>query len=313
MIDAPDGKRVRLGDVAKVRIVPAASVIRHEGVKRYVDVVADVKDRDLNAVAADISGKLKDMKFPLEYHAKVLGDYAEPQTARNYFIVLTIVAAVGVYFLLQAAFGSWRLAAISFLAFPAALTGGLLAAIATEGMVLSLGTMTGLLAVFAVAVCSSLTLIKQYQRSAAIPAPVGLDPEVAAFRTQFDRSSRLGGNGASHGMPFGPGLVQHGAAERLGPILATAIGTAAVLVPALFLGDVPGMEIVRPMVIVTLGGLVTATLFTLFAVPALFLMFGPGRGSDLADLTLTMTDDELREAMARARLAEQQVGSTITN
>ena len=48
------------------------------------------------------------------------------------------------------------------------------------------------------------------------------------------------------------------------------------------------------MVIVTLGGLVTCTLFTLFGVPALFLMFGPGRGSDLDDLTLTMSDEELR-------------------
>ena len=47
MIDAPGGTRVRLGDVAKVRIVPSASVIRHDGVKRYVDIVADVKGREL--------------------------------------------------------------------------------------------------------------------------------------------------------------------------------------------------------------------------------------------------------------------------
>ena len=311
MIDAPGGARVRLGDVAKVSIKPTASVIRHDSVKRYVDVVADVHGRDLGAVAADISSKLKGMTFPLEYHAKVLGDYAEPQSAHNHLVVLAIVSAVGVFFLLESAFGSWRLAAISFLTIPAALIGGLLTALATGGTVISLGSLTGLLAVFGIAVCSSITLIKHYQRLTAVPAPAGVDPEVAQFRSQFEPRNRITGDGATNGAGFGPGLVLHGAVERLGPILATALATAAALVPVLFMGDVPGFEIIRPMVIVTLGGLVTATLFTLFAVPALFLLFGPGRGSDLDDVMLTMSDEELREAMVRARLSEQQVESTI--
>jgi hypothetical protein len=89
----------------------------------------------------------------------------------------------------------------------------------------------------------------------------------------------------------------------------TAVATAAVLIPALFLGDLPGLEIIRSMAIATLGGLVTSTLFTLFGVPALFLLFGPGRGSDLDDLTLTMTDDELREAMARAHVEQAAVSA----
>jgi hypothetical protein len=107
-------------------------------------------------------------------------------------------------------------------------------------------------------------------------------------------------------------LVQHGAVERLGPIVMTAVATASALAPALFLGDLPGLEIIRPMVVVIIGGLITSTLFTLFGVPALFLRFGPGRGSDLDDITLNMTDEELRAAMARAR-ADQRIASTLTN
>jgi hypothetical protein len=84
----------------------------------------------------------------------------------------------------------------------------------------------------------------------------------------------------------------------------TALATAAALLPVLFLGDLPGLEIVRPMVVVILGGLITSTLFTLFGVPALFLMFGPGRGSELDDITLTMTDEELHTAMARAHVGQ---------
>ena len=56
--------------------------MRHESVKRYIDVVADVHGRDLDAVAADIRGRLHHLQFPLEYHARVLGGYAMPHTAR---------------------------------------------------------------------------------------------------------------------------------------------------------------------------------------------------------------------------------------
>ena len=100
-------------------------------VKRYVDVVAEVQGRDLGAVAADITSRLQQVQFPLEYHARVLGEYAAPQAARTRLLVFVIAAAIGVFFLLQAAFGSWRLAALSCLTLPAALVGGLLAALAT--------------------------------------------------------------------------------------------------------------------------------------------------------------------------------------
>src|SRR4051812_4092105 len=126
VIDAPGGARVRLGDVAKVRIVPSASVIRHDGVKRYVDVVADVKGRELSAVAADIDKKLEGLKYPQEYYARVLSNYAAPQEAQNHLMLSAGLAAVAFFFLLQSAYGSWRLAAISCLTIPAALIGGLL-------------------------------------------------------------------------------------------------------------------------------------------------------------------------------------------
>jgi Cu/Ag efflux pump CusA len=299
-----------LGDVAKVRS-PSASVIRHDGVKRYVDVIADVKGRELAAVAGDIDKKLKGLKYPHEYYARVLGDYAAPQAAQNHLILITSVAAVGVFFLLQSAFGSWRLAAISFLTIPAALIGGLLAAIATGGTVISLGALAGLLAVFGVAVCSSLTLIKHYQRLTAIPAASNgdarVDAEVAQFRAQFEPRNRMDGVEHTNGAGFGPGLVQHGAVERLGRFDdrrghrgRTRSGSVS--------RRSPGLEIIRPMVIVTLGGLVTSTLFTLRrSCPVLTLR--TGRGSILDDLTLTMTDDELREATVRAHVEQATVSA----
>jgi len=76
------------------------------------------------------------------------------------------------------------------------------------------------------------------------------------------------------GEDFGPGLVMRGARERLAPILLTAVATAFVLVPLVVLGNIPGQEILQPMAVAVLGGLVTATLLNLFVAPALYLRFG---------------------------------------
>ena len=77
-----------------------------------------------------------------------------------------------------------------------------------------------------------------------------------------------------------------GARERLAPILMTTFATGLALLPALFLGDIPGLEIVRPMAIVILGGLVTSTLLNLFVLPALYLSL---RVSSAQELDLSPT------------------------
>ena len=128
LIDTPGGGHVRLGDVADVRIVPNLNVIQREAVSRRLDVEASVHDRDPVAVAAEVDRRLSEIQWPLEYHAEVLGNYAERQAARNRLLAFALAAAVGTFLLLQACFGSWRLATLAFLALPAALAGGVLAA-----------------------------------------------------------------------------------------------------------------------------------------------------------------------------------------
>jgi Cu/Ag efflux pump CusA len=244
LIDTPSGEQVRLGDVAKVRVVPASSVIRHDAVKRFIDVAADVEGRDVAAVARDISSRVGQLRFPLEYHAEVLGDYAESSAARARLITISVAVLIGVFFLLQAAFASWRLAALAFFSLPAGLVGGMVATVATGGVV-SIGSVAGLLAVLGIAVYNKLLLVNRYQ--------------------QLERQERE---------PFGPGLVLRGARERLSPILLAALATAATVVPVLVLGDLPGLEIVRPMAIVILGGLATLTALDLLLLPAMFLSLG---------------------------------------
>jgi Cu/Ag efflux pump CusA len=162
------------------------------------------------------------------------------------------VVAVGVLILLQLAFGSGRLAILSFLTLPSALVGGLLAAYLGGG-VISLGSLVGFFTILGIAARNGILMINHYQH---------LERE--------------------EGEPFGPGLVIRGARERLSPILMTALATGLALVPLVVAGDLPGHEIEHPMAIVILGGLATSTALNLLLVPVLYLRFGGPRSAPAA-------------------------------
>jgi Cu/Ag efflux pump CusA len=243
-IDTPGGGHVRMGDVAKVQIRPAQSVIYRENDSRRIDVSANVEGRDLGAVMAEVDARLGKVQFPIGYRSVVLGEYAERQAARNRLAIYAVLAAIGVLLILVASFGDVRLAVLGFLTLPSALVGGLLAAY-FNGDVISLGSLVGFLTVFGIAARNKIMLINHYQH--------------------LERYE---------GMAFGPELALRGAIERLSPILMTALATGLALVPLVVAGDVPGHEIEYPMSIVILGGLVGSTLLNLFVVPSLYLRFG---------------------------------------
>jgi Cu/Ag efflux pump CusA len=247
LIDTPAGGHVRLEDVADVRIAPVPNVIAREGMSRRINVEANVAGRDLASVAQDVDRAIKTIEFPLGYHPELIGEYAELQSARERLMIASVVAAFGIFLLLQTCFGSWRLATLAFLTLPSALVGGVLAAFYSVG-VISLGALVGFLTVFGIAARNTILLIDHCQH--------------------LERYE---------GETFGPGLVLRGARERLAPILMTAIATAAGLLPLAVVGEIPGHEIEYPMAVVILGGLLTSTLLSLFVVPSLYLRFAPRR------------------------------------
>jgi CzcA family heavy metal efflux pump len=248
-----DRHHVRLSDVAEVSMVPTPTVLRHEAIAPYIDVVANVAGRNLGSVADEVDDVLDHMQFPLEHNPKLLGEYIERQAAEHRMLGIAVAVVIGIFLLLQACFGSWRLALIAFLALPASVAGGVLAALASGG-VISLGSIVGFLAVLGIAARNGLLLINHYQRLEA-----------------------------KEGVPFGLQLVLRGARERLSPVLASSAAIIAALLPMVVFGQIPGLEIVQPTAIVIVGGLVASTLVTLFVMPALYLAIGAGaqRHSDL--------------------------------
>jgi CzcA family heavy metal efflux pump len=259
LVDTPDGSQVRLGDVASVRVAPDPTVINHDDVSRYLDVTAGVSGRSLGAVTADVEQRLRGIQFPLEHHAEVLGAAADRQANRQWVLSIAVGAAIGILLLLQAAFGSWRLAAVVFLSLPLALVGGVLAALAL-GPITALGSYAGLFTVLGVAARNSILLVTRYQR---------LHRE--------------------NGQEFGVALILRGAQERLAPIVLTALAIGLPLLPMVFLGDVPGLEVLRPLAVVILGGLVTATLVSLLIVPFLYLRFAPRTQPDTSEAQLAIS------------------------
>jgi CzcA family heavy metal efflux pump len=241
LLDTPGGGHVRLADVADVHIGSTPNQISREDNSRRIDVGLNVKGRDLGAVVHDVNERLAELRFPREYHAEVLGEFAERQAAAGRIFAFGIAAAIGIFLLLQTCVGSWRVATFSFLTLPLALVGGLLAAFAAGGLV-SLGSLVGFLTVFGIAARNGILLINHYQH---------LERE--------------------EGEPFGAALVLRGSRERLAPILMTALATGLALVPLVISGEIPGAEIEYPMAIVILGGLATSTLLNLFLVPVLYL------------------------------------------
>jgi CzcA family heavy metal efflux pump len=245
-LDTPGGGHVLLGDVAHLRITPTPNVVHHEGTSRSIDVVAGVDGRDLGAVAGNVERRLQSVEFPQEYHAELLGEYAERQAAEKRLLLFGIGAAIGIFLILQASFRSWRLATLSFLILPMALVGGALAAWLGGG-VLSLGSLVGFYTVFGIAARNGILMINHFQH---------LEEH--------------------EGETFGTGLVLRGANERLSPILMTTLATGLALVPLVAAGNIPGHEIEHPLAVVVLGGLFTSTLLNLFVVPPLYLRFAKG-------------------------------------
>jgi Cu/Ag efflux pump CusA len=246
LIDVPGGGYVRLGNVADVRVRSTPGVIQREASQRRIDISANVDGRSVGDVRSDVRSRIRALQFPLEYHAEVIGAASGAKASTGRLLGFGLVAAIGIFLLLQAAFRSWRLASLAFLMIPIAVVGGLLASL-IDGTTFSLGALAGLLAVFAIAARNVIALMNHYQR---------LEQH--------------------EGKSLGPELVVQGSGERLLPILTTAFATGLALLPFVFLGNRAGLEIVHPMAVVILGGLVTSTLLSLFVVPALYLRFGGG-------------------------------------
>ncbi|MEJ7706891.1 MAG: efflux RND transporter permease subunit, partial [Nocardioidaceae bacterium] len=198
-------------------------------------------------------------RLPVEYHAEVLDQDALDAGDGN--IPAISIAALLVFFLiLQAALGSWLLAAMITVTLPLALLGGGLAGLAYGGR-LTLVSAAALLAVLALTVRQTPTMLD---------------------RCTGENVAEPGQTGAARVL-VGPG-------ERIVLILSSAIGTGLLMAAIALLGDSAGLLAIRPAAVIILGGLVTSVFYTLFLVPILFQRFGTPKVADPYSIPIRCPD-----------------------
>jgi Cu/Ag efflux pump CusA len=163
-----------------------------------------------------------------------------------------IAAALAVLLLVQSAIGNWRLAAVVFAMLPLSLAGGAVGAL-IDGQVVSIGSIAGFLAILGLAARHAVMQIRHCQH--------------------LERQE---------GLSFGDELVLRGASDRFAPLVTSGVTMALVFMPLAIAGRIAGLEIVQPMAMVIVGGLVSTTLLTVFIVPALYRWLGALSEPDLS-------------------------------
>jgi Cu/Ag efflux pump CusA len=241
LLDTPTGGQVPLRSVADVAIRPAATEIDHDQASRYVDITADVHGPGLGTEVPRVRAALQALELPLGYHTEVTSALEQRQNDDLRLLVSALACLLGVVLLCQAALRSWRSAALLVLTLPLALSGGAITAF-LAGPDLTAGALLGFLAVLGVAVRTGLRLLHRIR---------ALEPAEPDTPLQE--------------------LVARAAQEAVRPVLATTVGAALVLLPFAVRGDVAGLEYLRPLALVALGGLATTAFTVLVLLPALYL------------------------------------------
>lgn len=241
IIQAPGGAWIRLGDVARVAIESGPPQIRRDDVQRRVVIQVNVEGRDMGGLVAEINQRIEDdIELPAGYSVAYGGQFENQQRAQARLMVVVPLSLGLIFLLLYFAFNSVGQALLIMLNVPLALIGGIVALFIT-GQYLSVPGSIGFIALFGVAVLNGVVMVN-------------------AINQRFEGGLDL------------PQSVFEGALSRLRPVLMTASIAALGLIPMLLSTGV-GSEIQRPLATVVVGGLVSATLLTLFVLPVLYSAF----------------------------------------
>jgi cobalt-zinc-cadmium resistance protein CzcA len=236
MIDAPTGQKVPLGDIAAVRVQRGPATIKREDQVRRVQLTLNVEGRDVGSVVADIERGLANVKLPPGYFVSYGGGY-ERQELSGQIASAFVVSALLVFLLLYLAFRSIWQALLIIATIPLALAGGFIALWLT-GTTLNVSSMIGLLAHFGLSVQKGLILV------------------------EYVNQLRGEGRGLREALYVG-------ARTRMRPVLMTAASAGLGVLP-IAVGWGAGAELQQPMAIALIGGLITSTILTLVALPALY-------------------------------------------
>ncbi len=244
-IATSDGSLIPLQQIATIELENSINAVNHENTQRRIVVSANVQGRDLGSTVKEMQEAVKkDLPLQEGYYLQWGGQFESQQSASKLIAILSIFSIAGIFLVLYSHFKSTRIAFQIMLNIPLALIGSVIAVMLTGG-VFSIATMVGFITLTGIASRNGIMMISHYIHL------VHHEGEV-----------------------FGDKMIIRGSLERMVPVLMTALVAAFALIPLTLDPTAPGKEILYPVAIVILGGLVSSTFLDMIVTPVVFKLFG---------------------------------------
>ena len=242
LIPLASGNQIPLRQLAKVDYKNTPNQIQREDAKRRIVVGFNVKGRDVESVVTELQQKVDaQIKLPTGYYTTYGGAFENLNEAKSRLGIAVPVALILILVLLYFAFKSIKESLLIYTAIPLSSIGGILF-LAARDMPFSISAGVGFIALFGIAVLNGIVLISEYNRL------------------------------RDYGIKNMTRIVVMGTRTRLRPVLMTAAVASLGFLP-MALSNGSGAEVQRPLATVVIGGLMGATLLTLFVLPILYVMF----------------------------------------
>ncbi|UOF01904.1 efflux RND transporter permease subunit [Bdellovibrio reynosensis] len=241
----PDGRKVRLSEVADIYETEGPNEISRENGQRRIIISANVSGRDLGSVVADIQKNINaKVQFPQGYYVVYGGQFQAQKEASARILLFGAISILGIALILYSNFHSKMITAQIMLTIPFAFIGGIILLFFTDRS-FTVASLVGFITLCGIASRNGIMMISHY-----------------LHLIKYEGES------------FSKEMVIRGSLERLIPVLMTATVASLALLPLVFAKGEPGSEILHPVAIVIVGGLISSTLLDIIVTPTVFYNFG---------------------------------------
>jgi cobalt-zinc-cadmium resistance protein CzcA len=244
-VPADGGKLIPLQEIADIKPVTGPAFIYRDNNRRFIAIKFSIRERDLGSTIQEAQKKVNAAVFmPKGYEVKWTGEFENQQRAQKRLTQVVPVCLLIIFFILFIAFGNAKDAGLVLINVPFALVGGILALHIT-GTIFSISAGIGFIALFGLCIQNGVILISVFKRN----IDLGMETSLALLE---------------------------GVKERTRPVVMTAIMAAIGLLPAALSTGI-GSETQKPLAIVVIGGIISATFLTLLVFPLIYQRSNPGR------------------------------------
>jgi heavy metal efflux system protein len=276
LVPAANGLQIPLNLVADVQLKEGPNQIQREDAQRRVIVGFNVLGRDVQSLVKELQQKIEEkIKLPPGYYVAYGGAFENLEAATQRLSIAVPISLVLIFIMLYFAFHSARQGLLIYSAIPLSAMGGIFA-LALRGMPFSISAGVGFIALFGVAVLNGIVLI-----------------------AEFNRLKQEGMNDLRE-------IVLVGTRVRLRPVLMTAFVASLGFLP-MALSNGSGAEVQRPLATVVIGGLLIATLLTLFVLPILYIRFEKGISAKKSILPVAIILIAMLSLSSAPSLAQQPI------